>query len=150
MQRVMTLESKIISVRELPAGEPVGYGARFVSERPTRVGVVAMGYADGYPRHAPTGTPVAVDGQLTRLIGRVSMDMLTVDLTDLPQAGLGSRVELWGKQVLASDVAAQAGSIPYQLFCNLRRAPRASVPRKARSSSPRSSSGAATRAGSPR
>ncbi|MBU0901434.1 MULTISPECIES: alanine racemase [Pseudomonas] len=123
LQPVMTLESKIIIVRELPAGEPVGYGARFISERPTRVGVVAMGYADGYPRHAPTGTPVAVDGQLTRLIGRVSMDMLTVDLTDLPQAGLGSRVELWGKQVLASDVALQAGSIPYQLFCNLRRAP---------------------------
>ncbi|XLX40649.1 alanine racemase [Ectopseudomonas mendocina] len=120
---VMTLESKVISVRELPAGEPVGYGARFVSERPTRVGVVAMGYADGYPRHAPTGTPVMVDGQPTRLIGRVSMDMLTVDLTDLPQAGLGSRVELWGKQVLASDVAMAADSIPYQIFCNLRRVP---------------------------
>jgi len=123
LQPVMTLESKIISVRELPAGEPVGYGARFVSERPTRVGVVAMGYADGYPRHAPTGTPVAVGGQLTRLIGRVSMDMLTVDLTDLPHVGLGSRVELWGKQVLASEVAQQAQSIPYQLFCNLRRVP---------------------------
>ncbi len=123
LQPVMTLESKIISVRELPAGEPVGYGARFLSERSTRVGVVAMGYADGYPRHAPTGTPVAVDGQLTRLIGRVSMDMLTVDLTDLPHAGLGSRVELWGKQVLASEVAQQAQSIPYQLFCNLRRVP---------------------------
>ena len=123
LRPVMTLESKVISVRELPAGEPVGYGARFVSERPTRVGVVAMGYADGYPRHAPTGTPVVVDGQLTRLIGRVSMDMLTVDLTDLPQAGLGSRVELWGKQVLASDVAMAAGSIPYQIFCNLRRVP---------------------------
>ncbi|MHA6494822.1 alanine racemase [Pseudomonas borbori] len=118
---VMTLESKIIAVRELPAGEPVGYGARFVSERPTRVGVVAMGYADGYPRHAPTGTPMAVNGQLTRLIGRVSMDMLTVDLSDLPSAGLGSRVELWGKQVLASDVASCAETIPYQLFCNLRR-----------------------------
>ena len=124
LQPVMTLESQIISVRELPAGEPVGYGARFVSERPTRVGVVAMGYADGYPRHAPTGTPVMVDGQLTRLIGRVSMDMLTVDLTDLPQAGLGSRVELWGQNVLASDVAQAAGSIPYQLFCNLKRVPR--------------------------
>ena len=123
LKPVMTLESKIISVRELPAGEPVGYGARFVSERPTRVGVVAMGYADGYPRHAPTGTPVMVDGQRTRLIGRVSMDMLTVDLTDLPQAGLGSRVELWGKQVLASDVAMAASSIPYQIFCNLRRVP---------------------------
>lgn len=120
---VMTLESKIISVRELPAGEPVGYAASFVTERPTRVGVVAMGYADGYPRHAPTGTPVAVDGHMTRLIGRVSMDMITVDLTDLPQAGLGSRVEFWGKQVLASDVAACAGTIPYQIFCNLRRVP---------------------------
>ncbi|WP_339513790.1 alanine racemase [Pseudomonas sp. RL_15y_Pfl2_60] len=123
LQPVMTLESKIISVRELPAGQPVGYGARFVTERPTRVGVVAMGYADGYPRHAPTGTPVMIDGKPSRLIGRVSMDMLTVDLTDLPDSGLGSRVELWGKQVLASDVAAHAGTIPYQLFCNLRRVP---------------------------
>ena len=124
LKPVMTLQSKIISVRELPTGEPVGYAARFVAERPTRVGVVAMGYADGYPRHAPTGTPVAVDGQLTRIIGRVSMDMLTVDLTDLPHAGLGSRVELWGAQVLASDVATQAQTIPYQIFCNLRRVPR--------------------------
>lgn len=124
LKPVMTLKSKIIGVRELPVGEPVGYAARFVAERPTRVGVVAMGYADGYPRHAPTGTPVAVDGQLTRIIGRVSMDMLTVDLTDLPQAGLGSQVELWGAQVLASDVAAQAQTIPYQIFCNLRRVPR--------------------------
>ncbi|MGA4633323.1 alanine racemase [Pseudomonas solani] len=123
LKPVMTLESKVISVRELPAGQPVGYGARFITERPTRVGVVAMGYADGYPRHAPTGTPVAIDGQLSRLIGRVSMDMLTVDLTDLPQAGLGSRVEFWGSQVLASDVAIQAGTIPYQIFCNLRRVP---------------------------
>ena len=124
LKPVMTLQSKIISVRELPTGEPVGYAARFVAERPTRVGAVAKGYADGYPRHAPTGTPVAVDGQLTRIIGRVSMDMLTVDLTDLPQAGLGSRVELWGAQVLASDVATQAQTIPYQIFCNLRRVPR--------------------------
>lgn len=124
LRPVMTLESKVIAVRELPAGEPVGYGARFVSQRPTRVGVVAMGYADGYPRHAPNGTPVAVDGVRTSLIGRVSMDMLTVDLTDLPQAGLGSRVELWGRQVLASEVATAAKTIPYQLFCNLKRVPR--------------------------
>ncbi|MDG9922387.1 MULTISPECIES: alanine racemase [unclassified Pseudomonas] len=124
LKPVMTLESKIIAVRELPAGEPVGYGARFVSERSTRVGVVAMGYADGYPRHAATGTPVMVDGQATRLIGRVSMDMLTVDLTDLPGAGLGSRVELWGRNVSASAVAYGCGSIPYQLFCNLKRVPR--------------------------
>ncbi len=123
LKPVMTLESKIISVRELPAGQPVGYGAKFVTERPTRVGVVAMGYADGYPRHAPTGTPVSIDGRPSRLIGRVSMDMLTVDLTDLPDAGLGSRVELWGNEVLASEVAAHAGTIPYQIFCNLRRVP---------------------------
>jgi len=123
LQPVMTLESRVISVRDLPAGEPVGYGARFVSERPTRVGVVAMGYADGYPRHAPTGTPVLIDGQPSRIIGRVSMDMLTVDLSDLPGAGLGSRVEFWGRGVLASDVAAAAGTIPYQLFCNVRRVP---------------------------
>ena len=124
LQAVMTLESKVISVRDLPAGEPVGYGASFVAERPTRVGVVAMGYADGYPRHAPTGTPVFIDGQPARLIGRVSMDMLTVDLSDLPQSGLGSRVELWGANVLASEVAMRAETIPYELFCNLRRAER--------------------------
>lgn len=124
LQPVMTLKSKIISVRELPAGEPVGYGARFVTAQPTRVGVVAMGYADGYPRQAPTGTPVQVDGQPSQLVGRVSMDMLCVDLTNLPHAGLGSSVELWGKHVLASDVAKAAGTIPYQIFCNLRRVPR--------------------------
>ncbi len=124
LQPVMTLESKIICVRELPAGEPVGYGARFVTTQPTRVGVVAMGYADGYPRQAPTGTPVLVDGQRSQLVGRVSMDMLCVDLTDVPQAGLGSTVELWGKNILASDVAKAADTIPYQIFCNLRRVPR--------------------------
>jgi len=123
LQPVMCLESKIISVRELPAGEPLGYGARFVTDKPTRVGVVALGYADGYPRHAPSGTPVSIDGRPSRLIGRVSMDMLTVDLSELPAAGLGSRVELWGKSVPASLVATQAGTIPYQLFCNLRRVP---------------------------
>ncbi|HKS14991.1 MAG TPA: alanine racemase [Pseudomonas sp.] len=123
LQPVMTLQSRVISVRELPAGEPVGYGARFVSPRPTRVGVVAMGYADGYPRQAPTGTPVMVAGKRAPLIGRVSMDMLCIDLTDVPEAGLGSPVELWGKHVLASDVALQAGMIPYQMFCNLKRVP---------------------------
>jgi alanine racemase len=124
LQPVMTLESKVICVRDLPAGEPIGYGGGFVTDRPMRVGVVALGYADGYPRHAPTGTPVAIDGAPSRLLGRVSMDMLCVDLTDVPQAGLGSQVELWGKNVLASDVAAHAGTIPYQIFCNLRRVPR--------------------------
>lgn len=123
LQPVMTLESKVISVRELPAGEPIGYGAKFITQKPMRVGVVAMGYADGYPRLAPTGTPVLVAGQRSQLIGRVSMDMLCIDLTDVPHAGLGSTVELWGKNILASDVAIAAGTIPYQIFCNLRRVP---------------------------
>ncbi|SEQ56743.1 alanine racemase [Pseudomonas sp. NFACC02] len=124
LQPVMTLESRVICVRELPAGEPVGYGGAFVSDRTMRIGVVAMGYADGYPRQAPTGTPVMIDGHRSQLLGRVSMDMLCVDLTHVPGAGLGSRVELWGKNVLASDVATHAGTIPYQIFCNLKRVPR--------------------------
>jgi alanine racemase len=124
LQPVMTLESSIISVRELPPGEPVGYGARFMTRQPSRVGVVAMGYADGYPRHAPNGAPVMIEGHSSQIVGRVSMDMLTVDLTDLPHLGVGSRVELWGKQVSASHLASLCGSIPYQLFCNLKRVPR--------------------------
>lgn len=118
---VMQLESSVISVRNISIGEPVGYGCGFVAERPTRIGVVACGYADGYPRVAPTGTPVAVDGKLTRLIGRVSMDMLTVDLTDLPEAGMGSHVELWGDRVPVGEVASCAGTIAYELLCNVKR-----------------------------
>lgn len=124
LQPVMQLQSRVIAVRELPVGEPIGYGSRFVTARPTRVGVVAMGYADGYPRHAPDGTPVLIDGQRSQLIGKVSMDMLTVDLTDLPGSGLGSEVRLWGTGLDASEVAAHAGTIAYQLFCNLNRVPR--------------------------
>ncbi|HCN65920.1 MAG TPA: alanine racemase [Pseudomonas sp.] len=124
LQPVMTVESKVICVRELPAGEPVGYGAKFITPKPMRIGVVAMGYADGYPRHAPTGTPVLVAGQRSQLLGRVSMDMLCIDLTDVPDAGLGSTVELWGKNILASELAEQAETIPYQIFCNLKRVPR--------------------------
>lgn len=120
-QPVMTLQSKIIAVRELPAGEPVGYGAQFVATGPVRVGIVAIGYADGYPRHAPTGTPVAVDGCRTQLLGRVSMDMLAVDLTGLSQAGVGSEVELWGAQISIDEVAAAAGTISYELLCNVKR-----------------------------
>ncbi|MEO8367132.1 MAG: alanine racemase [Pseudoxanthomonas sp.] len=124
LQPVMTLESRIISVRELPAGEPIGYGGLFVTTAPTRVGVVAMGYADGYPQNAPGGTAVAIDGRPGRLIGRVSMDMLTVDLTDHPGAGLGSLVELWGRQVRVCDLAAQCDASPYQLLSGLKRVPR--------------------------
>lgn len=124
LRPVMTLESAVISVREIAAGEPVGYGAHFVATRPTRVGVVALGYADGYPQFAPNGTPVAIDGQPGELIGRVSMDMLTVDLTEHPQAGVGSRVELWGTQVAMTTVAAAGRTSAYQLLCGLKRAPR--------------------------
>jgi len=124
LRPVMQLDSRIIAVRQVGEGEPIGYGSRFITGRPTRVGVVAMGYADGYPRHAPDGTPVLVGGQRAQLIGRVSMDMLTVDLTDLPQAQLGTPVRLWGEGLNASEVATCAATIPYQLFCNLNRVPR--------------------------
>lgn len=124
LQPVMTVQSQVIRVRELAVGEPVGYGARFVTHRPSRVGVVAMGYADGYPQFAPNGTPVAIDGRPGQVIGRVSMDMLTVDLTDHPAAGLGSRVELWGKQVHAADLACHCSTSAYQLLCGLKRVPR--------------------------
>jgi alanine racemase len=83
--------------------------------------LVAIGYADGYPRSAPNGTPVSVDGKQTQLIGRVSMDMLTVDLTDLPEARIGSRVELWGNQIDINQVAQLAGTISYELLCNVKR-----------------------------
>lgn len=121
LRPVMTLESAVLSVRDVPAGAPVGYGARFRTDGPTRIGLVAMGYADGYPRSTPDGTPVAVDGVMTRLIGRVSMDMMTVDLTDVPQAGPGSRVELWGPQVPVNRVAEGAGTIAYEVLCNVKR-----------------------------
>ena len=121
LQPVMTLESAVMAVRESGSGEARGYGGRFVAERRTRVGLVAMGYADGYPRTVPDGTPVAIDGQPGRLSGRVSMDMLTADLTELPDSGIGSRVELWGRQVAVNRVAAAAGTIAYELLCNVKR-----------------------------
>jgi alanine racemase len=121
LRPVMALESAVVAEREIPPGAPLGYGGRFRAERPTRVGLVALGYADGYPRTVPDGTPVAVDGVSTRLIGRVSMDLLTVDLTDLHGVGPGSRVELWGATVPVNRVAAAAGTIAYELLCNVKR-----------------------------
>jgi alanine racemase len=120
---VMSLESTVFAVRSLKKGDPLGYGGGFVAQGNTRVGLVAIGYADGYPRTAPTGTPVLVDGRRSRLIGRVSMDMLTVDLTPLPCAGVGSRVELWGRGVDVNVVAMAAGTISYELLCNVKRVP---------------------------
>lgn len=124
LQPVMTFESSVFAIRTLEPGESLGYGATFVASRRTRVGLVCAGYADGYPQTASNGTPVAVDGQATTLIGRVSMDMLTVDLTDLPDADIGSSVELWGRNIPVADVARAAGRSPYELLCSVRRAPR--------------------------
>ena len=117
LQPAMTLASRIIAVQSLAAGEAVGYGARFIADRPMRVGVVACGYADGYPRHAGTGAPILVDGLRTRTLGRVSMDMLCADLTAIPGAGVGAPVVLWGTGLPVEQVAAAAGTISYELLC---------------------------------
>jgi alanine racemase len=121
----MTLSSEIIGVQTLKAGDRVGYGARYQATGEQRIGVVACGYADGYPRHAPTGTPVWVDGVLTHTVGAISMDMITVDLTPCPQAGVGSQVELWEKNIKIDEVAAASGTVGYELMCAL--APRVPV-----------------------
>ncbi|EKS69543.1 MULTISPECIES: alanine racemase [Caballeronia] len=121
LRAAMTLESRIIGVQTLAAGETIGYGRTFTADRAMKIGVVACGYADGYPRHAPTGTPVIVDGVRTRIVGRVSMDMLTVDLTPCPAAGIGSPVELWGERVRVDEVAEPSGTIGYELMCALAR-----------------------------
>lgn len=118
LQPAQTLMAEIISVRDIAAHQGVGYGHHFISPKPMRLGVVACGYADGYPRHAPSGTPIMVDGQLTRLVGRVSMDMLMVDLTDITSAQVGSQVVLWGQNGPSVDEVAQAaGTIGYELLC---------------------------------
>lgn len=124
LQPAMSLSSRLIGVQELALGDTVGYGSSFTAEGPLRIGIVACGYADGYPRHCSTGTPVLVDGVRTRLVGRVSMDMVTVDLTPVPQAQLGSEVTLWGRagngSVLPIDEVAQAaGTVGYELMCAL-------------------------------
>ena len=130
LQPTMTLASRLIGVQQLQPGDTVGYGSRFVADVPMRVGVVACGYADGYPRHCGTGAPVLVDGVPTQLVGRVSMDMLAVDLRPVPQAGFGSEVTLWGRAsngaVLPIDEVAQAaGTLGYELMCAV--APRVAV-----------------------
>ncbi|MBI2286471.1 MAG: alanine racemase [Nitrosomonadales bacterium] len=119
LQPAMTLRSRIIAVQELRAGDEVGYGALFRAEHPMRIGIVACGYADGYPRHAPSGTPVLVDGQRTQTLGRVSMDMLYADLSRLPQAGVGSSVTLWGEGLPVEEVARAAETVSYELMCAL-------------------------------
>jgi alanine racemase len=123
LRPAMTLSSEIIAVQDLAAGDRVGYGGIFVAQRAMRIGVVACGYADGYPRHAPglsdDNTPVMVAGKRTNTLGRVSMDMLCVDLSAIPQARVGSPVVLWGEGLPADEVAARAGTISYELLCAL-------------------------------
>ena len=134
LQPAMTLRAELIAVQTLAAGASVGYGSSFTAGREMRIGVVACGYADGYPRLAPGSnehsTPVLVDGVRTRTVGRVSMDMITVDLTPVPQARVGSMATLWGCAdngvVLSIDeVAHAAGTVGYELMCA--RAPRVPV-----------------------
>lgn len=115
----MTLQSAIIGMQDIVVGDAIGYGSRFCAEGPMKIGVVACGYADGYPRHAPNGTPIIVDGVKTRIVGRVSMDMITVDLTDVPGAHIGSSVTLWGQGLPIDEVAQAAGTIGYELMCAL-------------------------------
>lgn len=117
LKPVMELTAEIIGVQKLAPNDAVGYGGVFRAAETMRIGVVACGYADGYPRHAPTGTPVLVEGMRTRLVGRVSMDMITVDLTHLPRADVGSKVELWGRGLAVDEVAKAAGTIAYEILC---------------------------------
>ncbi len=124
LQPTMTLRSRLIATQALKAGDMVGYGSAFKAEGPLRIGIVACGYADGYPRHCATGTPILVDGARTRTLGRVSMDMLAVDLTATPAAGIGSEVTLWGRGPAGSvlpidEVAHAAGTLGYELMCAL-------------------------------
>lgn len=128
LRPAMTLGGALIAVREVPAGESVGYGASWVAAQPTRIGTLSCGYADGYPRTAPPGTPLLVAGRRVPLVGRVSMDMLTVDLSAVPEAQVGTPVELWGEGLPVDEVAAACGTIGYELLSKLA----ARVPRRYR------------------
>jgi alanine racemase len=119
LRPAMNLDSEIIGIQSIAAGDAVGYGSRFIADRPMTIGVVACGYADGYPRHAPNGTPVLVDGLRTCIVGRVSMDMLSVDLSGIATARVGSKVRLWGDDLPIDEVAEAAGTIGYELMCAL-------------------------------
>jgi alanine racemase len=130
LQPTMTLRSKLIGTQRLAVGDSVGYGSAFIASEPMTVGIAAVGYADGYPRHCATGTPVLVNGVRTRTVGRVSMDMIAVDLAPTPDAGIGSVVTLWGEgpngsRLPIDEVARAAGTIGYELMCAL--APRVPV-----------------------
>lgn len=119
LQAVMTLHSMIIAIQSCKQGDRVGYGGDWLCQKPMKVGIVAIGYGDGYPRHAKSGTPVLVNNQLVNLIGRVSMDMIAVDLSSLSQCQVGDPVVLWGEGLPIERVARYADTIPYELLCNI-------------------------------
>lgn len=119
LKRAMTLSTEIIAIRDVEVGESVGYGGAFTCERPTRIGTISMGYGDGYPRQAKNGTPVVVCGKRAAVAGRVSMDMMTIDLTDIPEAKVGDRVELFGTSLPVEEVARWCDTIPYTLMTGL-------------------------------
>ena len=119
LRPAMTLRTEVIAVKSVRAGETVGYGGTWTAPRETRMAVVAAGYGDGYPCNTATGAPVQIGGRRAPLIGRVSMDMITVDVTDLPTVGVGDPVVLWGSEVPVEEIAAQAGAIPWDLLCGV-------------------------------
>jgi alanine racemase len=119
LESVMSFESRLIAVKTVKRGTGVGYGSVWRARRDTVVGVAAVGYGDGYPRHLQSGTPVLVNDRRVALIGRVSMDMINVDLTDVPVASVGDPVVLWGHHLPIEEIAARAGTIPYELMCGL-------------------------------
>ena len=125
LRPAMTLTSELIATQHLQSGERVGYGFSYEAAAELDIGIVACGYADGYPRHAPVGTPILVNGIRTRIVGRVSMDMITVDLSGIPDARVGTPVTLWGEGLSADEVAAAAGTLSYEMLCAL--APRVPV-----------------------
>lgn len=119
LQHVMTLKSAVIAVRDVPVGDTVGYANTWVAERPSKIATIAIGYGDGYPRHAPNGTPVLIKGQRVGLAGRVSMDMISIDVTDVEDVQLGDEVILWGAALTANEVASHAGTIGYELMTRM-------------------------------
>ncbi|WP_440875024.1 alanine racemase [Thalassotalea sp. PLHSN55] len=121
IEPVMTLQSSLIALRKIPAGEAVGYGGAWVSDKETIIGVIAIGYGDGYPRHAGNGTPVLINGRKVPLVGRVAMDMITVDLGINAQENIGDIATLWGKGLPVEEIAEHADTIPYELLCNITR-----------------------------
>lgn len=121
LKPAMTLTTEIIAIRQVPAGDAVGYGATWLAEKETRIGTLAVGYADGYSRHAPSGTPVWINGRRAKLAGRVSMDMVTVDLSDHLDACVGDKVELWGENISVNEIAHYCNTIPYTLLSGLTR-----------------------------